>query len=285
MTRSIVVGLDGTEQADAAAEWAAEEALLRGAGVELVHAKTPVPEVVLPFAAGDDEEAWAGEMVTRTATELGKRHPGLTVTTRLLADEPVPGLVTAAREGDLLVLGSRALGSVAGYLLGSVGLTVAGIVEQPVVLVRAVDPARTPQGPVLVGADARQPMDAVLGFAFEEAARRHSQVLVVYVQELPLHAGMGPAMVPDFRLSVVPEIRGSLDGLLDPWRAKHPDVDATARVAVGSAGSELVTAAREASLVVVGRRKRHSALGAHIGSVAHAVLHHSPAPVVLVPHS
>ncbi|MFF9011691.1 universal stress protein [Streptomyces sp. NPDC014870] len=285
MTRSIVVGLDGTEQAKAAAEWAAEEALLRGTGVRLVHAQVPVPEAVLPFLARDSEEAWAEEMVARTATELVKRHPGLSVTTRLLTDGPVPGLVAAAQESELLVLGSRALSSVAGYLLGSVGLTVAGAVDQPVVLVRAVDTARTPRGPIVVGADARQPMDSVLAFAFEAAARRHRPVLVVYVQQLPLHAGMGPAMVPDFRLSMVPEIRRSLEDLLEPWRAKHPDVDATAGVAVGSAGLELVAASRTASLVVLGRRTRRSALGAHLGSVAHAVLHHSPAPVALVPHS
>ncbi|MFE2233106.1 universal stress protein [Streptomyces sp. NPDC059442] len=34
----------------------------------------------------------------------------------------------------------------------------------------------------------------------------------------------------------------------------------------------------------VGRRARRSTLGAHTGSVAHAVLHHSPVPVALVPH-
>ncbi|MFE1228501.1 universal stress protein [Streptomyces sp. NPDC058745] len=34
----------------------------------------------------------------------------------------------------------------------------------------------------------------------------------------------------------------------------------------------------------MGRRARRSTLGAHIGSVAHAVLHHSPVPVALVPH-
>ncbi|MGW6394965.1 universal stress protein [Streptomyces sp. NPDC055103] len=283
MTRSIVVGLDGTEQATAAAEWAAEEALLRGTDVHLVHAKEPVPESALSLVEWESEEPWAREMMARTAGELRERHPGLRVTSQLLSSGPVPGLVAAAEDSDLLVLGSRALGSVAGYLLGSVGLTVAGVVERPVVLVRAVS-GSTPREPVVVGADVRQPVDSVLGFAFEEAARRHTQVLVVYVQQLPLHAGMGPAMVPDFRLSMVPEIKRSVEDMLDPWRAKYPDVEAVARVAVGSAGLELVAAAREASLVVVGRRTRHATLGAHIGSVAHAVLHHSPVPVALVPH-
>ncbi|MEV7372543.1 universal stress protein [Streptomyces sp. NPDC090301] len=288
MTRSIVVGLDGTDQADAAAEWAAEEALLRGTDVHLVCAMEPVPEAALSLAESDSdsdsEEPWARKMTARTAGELRERHPGLSVTSQVLPSGPVPGLVAAAEESDLLVLGSRALGSVAGYLLGSVGLAVAGVVARPVVLVRAVSAGSTPRGPVVVGADVRQPVDSVVGFAFEEAARRHTQVLVVYVQQLPLHAGTGPAMVPDSRLSMVPEIKRSVEAMLEPWRAKYPDVEAVAHVAVGSAGPELVAAARGASLAVVGRRTRPTALGARIGSVAHAVLHHSPVPVALVPH-
>ncbi|MFE7806750.1 universal stress protein [Streptomyces sp. NPDC057430] len=282
MTRSIVVGLDGTEQANAAASWAAEEALLRGVGLRLVHAKEPAPEAVL---SRESEEAWAEEMLERAAAGLRERRPGLSVTTQMLATGPVPALVAAAAESELLVLGSRGLGAVAGYLLGSVGLTVAGAVERPVVLVRAVGGASTPTGPVVVGSDVRQPVDAVLGFAFEEAARRRTQVHVVYAQQLPLHAALGPAMVPDISAAVAPEIGHSLEKLMDPWRAKYPDVKAAGRVVVGSAGLELVGAAGDAALLVVGRRTRHSALGSHIGSVAHAVLHHSPAPVALVPQS
>ncbi|WP_086825098.1 universal stress protein [Streptomyces sp. NRRL B-24572] len=285
MTRSIVVGLDGTEQANAAAEWATEEAVLRGTRVHLVYAKEPVSEAVLSFMPQGFEDTWGEEMVARTAAGLRERHPGLSVTTRLLPSGPVPGLVAAAEEGELLVLGSRALGSVTGYLLGSVGLTVAGTVERPVVLVRAGSSETSSRGPVVAGVDVRQPVDAVLGFAFEEAARRDSPVHVVYAEQLPLFAGLGPAMVPDIRLAVAPEIERSLRELLEPWRAKYPDVEATARVVVGSAGLELVEAAGDAALVVVGRRMRHSALGARIGSVAHAVLHHSPAPVALVPHA
>ncbi|MEV7571219.1 universal stress protein [Streptomyces tanashiensis] len=285
MTRNITVGLDGTGQANAAAEWAAEEAVLRGTGVHLVYAKEMRPGAVLSPGPWESEDAWAEEMTARVAGALRKRRPGLSVTTRLLPTGPVPGLVAAAQESELLVLGSRALGTVAGYLIGSVGLTVAGTVERPVVLVRASGGATAPRAPVVVGTDVRQPVDAVLGFAFEEASRRHSPVHVVYAEQLPLFAELGPAMVPDIRAAVAPEIRHSLDEVLDPWRAKYPDVETTARVVVGSAGLELVDAARDAALVVVGRRTRRSTRGAHIGSVAHAVLHHSPVPVALVPHS
>ncbi|WMX48427.1 universal stress protein [Streptomyces roseicoloratus] len=283
MTQGIVVGIDGTEQANAAAEWAADEAVLRGTGVHLVHAREPWPESVASLAAQESQEPWAEELLARTAERLRTLHPGLSVTTRLLTAGPAPGLVAAAEAGELLVLGSRALGGVAGYLVGSVGLTVAGAVDRPLVLVRAHGSA-IPLGPVTVGVDAQRSADVVLEFAFEEAARRGTGVQAVYAQQLPLYAGLGPAMVPDIRAAVTPEIERSLDDLLEPWRAKFSDVPATAHVVIGSAGAELVQAAGNAGLVVVGRRTRRSALGAHIGSVAHAVLHHSRAPVALVPH-
>ncbi|MBX9427023.1 universal stress protein [Streptomyces lateritius] len=284
MTQGIVVGLDGTDQANAAAQWAAEEAVLRGTGVHLVHVKETSPEARLPLAAREPDEPWAEDLLARTAAGLRERHPDLSVTARLLPSEPVASLVAAAEEGDLLVLGSRALSGVAGYLIGSVGMSVAGLVERPVVLVRAFD-ASPSQGSVVVGVDLRHPVDTVLGFAFEEAARRLARVQVVYAQQLPVYATLGPAMVPDIRLTVGPEIQRSLDDLLEPWRAKFPDLTATGRVTIGSAGQELVRTAGEAALVVVGRRTRGSTPGTHIGSVAHAVLHHSRSPVALVPHN
>jgi nucleotide-binding universal stress UspA family protein len=47
----------------------------------------------------------------------------------------------------------------------------------------------------------------------------------------------------------------------------------------------LLSLAERAQLMVVGRRVRHSAVGGRIGSVAHAVIHHAPCPVAVVPHS
>lgn len=51
-----------------------------------------------------------------------------------------------------------------------------------------------------------------------------------------------------------------------------------------SPANHLVDASRKASLVVVGRKIRRSPIGAHIGPVTHAVLHHSTAPVAVVAH-
>ena len=127
MTHGIVVGLDGTDQANAAAQWAAEEAVLRGTGVHLVHVKETPPDVPPPFAPREPDEAWAEDLLARTAAGLRERHPDLAVTTRLLPSEPVVSLVAAAEQSDLLALGSRALGGTTGYLIGSVGMSVAGL--------------------------------------------------------------------------------------------------------------------------------------------------------------
>ncbi|MCM2417713.1 universal stress protein [Streptomyces sp. RKAG293] len=52
----------------------------------------------------------------------------------------------------------------------------------------------------------------------------------------------------------------------------------------GRASHHLVDSARSADLVVVGRRTRTPEIGAHIGSVTHAVLHPAAVPVAVVPH-
>lgn len=52
----------------------------------------------------------------------------------------------------------------------------------------------------------------------------------------------------------------------------------------GAAPPHMVDASREAGLVVVGRRNRSASVGAHIGPVTQAVLHHSTAPVAVIPH-
>ncbi|MBB5938404.1 nucleotide-binding universal stress UspA family protein [Streptomyces zagrosensis] len=75
-----------------------------------------------------------------------------------------------------------------------------------------------------------------------------------------------------------------LTEVLAPWRERYPDVPVVAHVELGSAGRALLSAASTADLVVIGRRTRRSPVGTRIGSVAHAVLHHAPCPVAVVPH-
>ncbi|GAA4884509.1 universal stress protein [Kitasatospora terrestris] len=67
----------------------------------------------------------------------------------------------------------------------------------------------------------------------------------------------------------------------------HPGLEIRAGLVGGGAPVDvLVDACADADLVVVGRRRRpHHHPGMRLGPVAHAVLHHAPAPVAVVPHA
>jgi nucleotide-binding universal stress UspA family protein len=300
MARTITVGLDGSPESRAAAEWAAREAALRQLPVRLLHAWQPVPEPMAqaPLLGAETHQYWTERIPREAAEGLRLRHPGVEVTTEQRAGAPAEALLEAARDAELLVLGSRALGGLAGFLIGSVGQSVIARTEVPVILVRAgeqaadehvKDPAGIPSAatgfrPVVVGLDTGSPDETVLAFAFEEAQRREAPLTVLRVWNLPSSHTYALAAGYDPREDLARAQAEALTEALLPWREKYPDVEVTEDSRLGSPAGHLVDAARDASLVVVGRRIRRSPFGVHIGAVAHAVMHHATAPVAVVAH-
>lgn len=300
MSRTITVGLDGSDESLAAAEWAAREAKLRELPVELVQVWEPVvdPVAQAPLLGAETRQHWTEQVPREAAEGLRLRHPGVEVVTEHLTGAPAETLVDAARDAELLVLGSRGLGGVSGFLVGSVGLAAVARAERPVVLVRAgeqaadeheYDPAgipsdATPFRPVLLGLDAGAPDAALVEFAFDAAARRSAPLRVVHGWNLPSSYAYG--MAPDAQVitMLAQSQADAVHEALGPWRQKYPDVEVVVESSLGSPSLFLIDASREASLVVVGRRVRRSRTGAHIGAVTHAVLHHASAPVAVVAH-
>ncbi|MCX5521677.1 universal stress protein [Streptomyces bobili] len=300
MVRTVVAGIDGSSESRAAAEWAAREAKLRGLRLTLVHVWQPVPEPMAqaPLLGAETQQHWSERIPRETAEGLRLRHPGVEITQRQLTGTPADVLADAAKDAELLVLGSRALSGLGGFLVGSVGLSVVAHAGVPVVLVRAggqaadehvMDPAGIPSAaapyrPVVLGLDVEKPDDTVLAFAFEEAARRDTALHVVHAWTLaPYYVYSLPA-APEIGAELGRREAAALAGLLRPWRTKYPDVEVVEISRMGTAADRVLDASREASLVVVGRRIRRNPFGTHIGPVAHAVLHHSTAPVAVVAH-
>ncbi|MFD5949162.1 universal stress protein [Streptomyces collinus] len=300
MSRTIMVGLDGSSESRAAAEWAAREAKLRGLPVRLVHVREPVPDPLAqaPLLGAETQQHWSEQIPREAAEGLRSRHPGVDVTTVHVEGRPADVLVGAAEDADLLVLGSRGMSGVGGFLVGSVGQAVIARTDVPVVLVRAgeqatdehgMDPAGIPSAatsfrPVLLGLDTRSPDNTVIAFAFEEAARRGTALRVVHGWNPPPYNIHGLSDGVSLYDELTSKHAEELTDVLRPWRHKHPAVEVTEEARPGSAASRLAKASREVSLVVVGRRIRRSPFGAHIGPVTHAVLHHATAPVVVVAH-
>ncbi|MFD7477383.1 universal stress protein [Streptomyces sp. NPDC059837] len=292
MPRTVTVGLDGSSESRAAADWAAREAKLRGLPLKLVNVWEPVPEPIAqaPLLGPETHQHWSERIPREAAEELRAAHPEVDVLIEQVTGRPAEVLTDAAKDAEPLVLGSRGLSGVGGFIVGSVGLAVVAHAERPVVLVRAegdtsgTDPDVPPSRPVVLGLDTRAPDDTLIGFAFEAALLRGTSLRVVHGWDAPPYIVHG--MAPDFELNaqIAAEQGAALTEALGPWKRKFPDLRIVEDSLSGKAADHLVDASSEASLVVVGRRIRRAALGAHIGPVTHAVLHHATAPVAVVPH-
>ncbi|MFF8990323.1 universal stress protein [Streptomyces sp. NPDC014983] len=287
MTRAITAGLDGTEESLAALDWAAREAVRRGLPLRVLHAWHYADR--LAEADRETQWGWAEQGVAEAVRQVAERHPELTVGVDVVEEDAVETLGRAARDAEMLVLGSRGHGPVVGFLLGSVGQHVIAEATRPVVLVRAGDrPVLEAAGREVVVGQHGDPEDsaAALRFAFETAAARGATVRAVRAWTLPPVFAYSPGSLKllDEAGGLEPYEKQALADALRPWRERFPGVPVAEQVEMGSAGQVLLSLAGRAQLMVVGRRARRTAVGARIGSVAHGVLHHADCPVAVVPH-
>ncbi|MEU6988085.1 universal stress protein [Streptomyces sp. NPDC046324] len=289
MSRDIVAGVDGSPESLAAADWAAREAVHRGLALRLVHAWRWQP-LDLPLTQDPEhQERMAAEVVREAESAIASRFPGLALSAQVLPDTPVAALLSTEERAEMLVIGSRGHGAVAGFLLGSYGQQIIAGATGPVVAVRALGGEEPePEGGEIVVGQLGGPEDSApaLGFAFATAAARGASIRAVRAWNLPSLYTYSPGSMAlaDEAGGLVPYEQKALREALAPWRERYPDVRVTEQVEIGSAGQVLLTSSGGARLLVVGRRARRGAVGPRIGSVAHAALHLAPCPVAVVPH-
>ncbi|WP_405682442.1 universal stress protein [Streptomyces sp. NBC_00057] len=288
MKHLVTVGVDGSPESRAAAVWGAREASLREVPLRLVHVIDWPISPAVPRLGRETADRWADEALAEALEDVRRRYPHLEKTTRHLSGRPAAALAVEAADAGLLVLGSRGLGSLVGFLVGSVGMATLVATETPVTLVRVADElgdaGPTRYGEMVVGVDIHEAPDRVLAFAFEEATRRGCALRVIQGWKVPPAQRGFPFIHSDDEREVDRSVGQMLDELLLPWRHKFPSVSVTQNAFKGPASRQLVQAAAGADLVVVGRHLRRSPLGAHLGPVTHAVLHHAAAPVAVIAH-
>ncbi|MEU0569485.1 universal stress protein [Nonomuraea sp. NPDC005983] len=191
----VVVGYDGSDFSMQALDWAMDEAEYRKLPLTVAHAWQ------WPYGEADDEAKahlrkaaehvlWHGAECARSTSSV------VDVETDLFEGSAARRLVSLSDGAALVVVGSRGLSTLPRAVMGSVAEYVAAHAGCPVIVVRGPGPLPAPTRPGPVVVVDREPSEAVLEFAFDEAAIRQLAVVAA--------------------------------GDLAAWRAGHPDVEVKA---------------------------------------------------------
>ncbi|MDQ6752241.1 MAG: universal stress protein [Actinomycetota bacterium] len=144
----IVVGIDGSEHSQTALNWAVDEARQRNGQLRLITAWNKPPmawyPAVLETAAGEIAAEASPEQIAETlqaealksAADQGVAAAGQVVHN----DSPASAILDAAKDADLVVVGSRGHGGFPGLRLGSVSTQVTNHAPCPVLVVRSKAP-------------------------------------------------------------------------------------------------------------------------------------------------
>jgi nucleotide-binding universal stress UspA family protein len=120
--RFIVVGVDGSEPSLKALRWAAQQARLTGATLRVLTTWEVATGTgwVPTFPVDYDPQAVARQALDEAITETLGADPDVAVERIVKEGHAAPVLLAAAKDADLLVVGSHGHDAFAGMLIGSV---------------------------------------------------------------------------------------------------------------------------------------------------------------------
>ena len=137
VTRTFVVGIDGSEGSTKALDWAIAEASRSPAVLELATAWMFPMALGYVFAKTPDEVRQQVQRIAdMSVSHVADVAPDVVVRTTLREGEAGPMLVDLSAGADLLVVGSRGHSGIHELLLGSVGTYCARHARCPIVIVR-----------------------------------------------------------------------------------------------------------------------------------------------------
>jgi nucleotide-binding universal stress UspA family protein len=136
-TGRIVVGVDGSAEARRALAWAARQAEITGAGLEVVLAWEMPAMLFGPvvWPEGYDPKADAGQLVDAEIEAVLGANPDIPISAVVEEGQAAAVLQRAAGGADLLVVGSRGRGGFTGLVIGSVSEHLAAHAPCPIVII------------------------------------------------------------------------------------------------------------------------------------------------------
>jgi nucleotide-binding universal stress UspA family protein len=281
----IIVGIDGSPESDAAVNWAAHDAAIRGLPLTLVHVENPTPSTwsqAPTLEETPEQQVAEGRSLLANASTIARDAVADTaqiqINGELLSSATVPTLVDRSKDAELIVVGSRGRGALSRSLLGSVSSGLIRHAHCPVALIGDADP-QGPQpapGPILVGIDGST-SDLATAIAFEEASLRNVDVIALHSwNDIDMNS------IPGYDWSPTTAKEGHLlDKALVGWQERYPDVSVHKQLVSDRAAHALVDASESAQLVVVGSHGSGAFAGMLLGSVSNAVVQAVHRPVIV----
>jgi nucleotide-binding universal stress UspA family protein len=270
----IVVGVDASDSARAAAGWAADLAATWGAPLHLLHTVPGSPDES-PSAPG-----WLRELA-----DSAERAGAAACRVEVVPGGTIEMLAHRAAHARLLVLGSYGDGAWSGMLAGEVALALAGKVPCPVAVVRGAAPQVAPPrgGPVVVGVDGSATSHTAVLLAAEIAATVGARLVAVHAWSDVAESGPGLRRRPEDWAELA-EQGGALLGEeiravteLCPALVVDDDLvhDTPLRALLDRAG--------DARVLVIGHRGERPVTEMGLGSTSRALVEFAPCPVIVTP--
>ncbi|MGC3022642.1 MULTISPECIES: universal stress protein [unclassified Brevibacterium] len=314
MAHTIIVGIDGSDNADCALQWAIAHAQKTSAEIRLVSAYA-VPgvnmsqaDIVYPAdfdAAVKKTVETIAEAAASTVTESG-----VPVSTTIVPGDASGVMVEHSKNADLAVVGARGRGGFAGRLLGSVALAMPAHSHCPTVVVPSTWPTRvmpsTPlpvddpvrvknhrtaaedirarpdfSGEIVAAVDPFETDTPVLRAAASQAAVYQLPLRLVGVTATHI---LSPEWMPSEKhlIRMYDEAAKAYEAAAESLRGDFPDLEVRYSIFDAPATEVLVSATYTAELVVIGSRGRGGFVSTVLGSTSQGVLSHAVCPVRVV---
>jgi nucleotide-binding universal stress UspA family protein len=252
----VITGIDGSETAVRAAQWAIDEAVSRSVPLRLVcvtKARHPSTDDYYRDIHHAEESLRAAQAAVEA---VGKP---VRVETAMLTGPPGAALVAESRDAEMICVGSVGIGQYAQSILGSTATELAENAHCPVAVIRPhEDKPHHAIDWIVVAVNDKHDNEAVVECAIEEAKLRDAPVLVL----------------------------GKQDGLqseVEQWKRRQPDVRVYPIADGADVGRFLKKHDEPVQLAVIGGAEAGE-LAQIIGPHGHPLFHHAESSALIVRH-
>ena len=265
---AVVVGIDGSQAAIQAAEWAVDEAVSQEIPLRLVQV---IPEEVEPAplaSVGNVRmELEYGQTALRIASAaVEATGKPVKVETAILQGDPAATLIAESRNAEMICVGSVGIGRFARAFLGSTAAELAEAAHCPVAIIRTKQSQPKPESALIVVAVNDSPdNDDVVEQAIREAQLRQAPVLAVGV--LRKDTGDMP--------------NAELNRRVQRWSRRHPGLKIYAGATRTDIADFLAVMDRTIQLAVIGSTDVDQ-VARLIGPHRHPILGHAECSVLIV---